>query len=524
VKFLRTLTLVLCLSASAQQQRIATLEALLDQAHQAQTRSDYGAAADAYAKAVAIRPDLAELWSNLGLMQYQSHLYAEAERALRRAVGMNKSLFVPNLFLGLDLLELKRPRDAVPYLLAAETQNQQDLQALLALGRTFHVLSDWAHSRDWYQKAVDLAPLNGDPWFGLGLAYFGLAESASAKLTSAFAASPYVTQLTAEAFAEQGRLSEASRAYRALLASAEPPRCARTDYGLILLRQNERTQAEEQFERDRESCPAAMSQGKVDSPASAEHPLPRPVAASEKDLEQFASDAFFAGDFTGAAVAADQLRQEYPNHAEGWYWTVRAYQKLGAAALGRAGEVDPESPRIHALLGDAYQRRKMFREAQDEYSKMLALAPESIAALAGLADAYFADGQLELAAATAQKALGRDPADGEVNLLMGEILVAQHKYAESEPYLKRSLHVRPEMVARVHALLGRVFARTGRSQDAIRELTQGLASDEDGSVHYQLARLYQEAGNTKAAAAEFKKSEQIRAKRGLVAEEMVPAH
>ena len=94
---------------------------------------------------------------------------------------------------------------------------------------------------------------------------------------------------------------------------------------------------------------------------------------------------------------------------------------------------------------------------------------------------------------------------------MGEILVAQREYADAEPYLEHSLHARPDLLPRVHALLGEVFARTGRSKEALQELTQGLASDEDGSVHYQLARLYKEAGDLKAADAAFEKSKQIRA-------------
>jgi len=68
------------------------------------------------------------------------------------------------------------------------------------------------------------------------------------------------------------------------------------------------------------------------------------------------------------------------------------------------------------------------------------------------------------------------------------------------------------------ALLGQVYARTGRPKEAIKELTQGLASDEDGSVHYQLARLYQEAGDASAAAAAFEKSKQIRARHDALAE------
>jgi tetratricopeptide (TPR) repeat protein len=242
-------------------------------------------------------------------------------------------------------------------------------------------------------------------------------------------------------------------------------------------------------------------------------------------LQQFASNAFFSGDYRAAALAGDRLRQQQPDQAAGWYWAVRAYQKLGVAALARAGDVEPDSPRIHALLGDVYQRRKMFREAQEEYSKMLALAPEDIAALAGLAAACLADGQLDQAQATARKALARKPADSEINLLRGDSLVAQHEYAQAEPFLERSLNARRDLLPRVHALLGRVLARTGRSKQAIKELIQGLASDEDGSLYYQLARLYQEAGDTKSAAAAFEKSKQILDGRDSLAREtLTPIH
>ncbi len=366
--------------------------------------------------------DVAEYWSNLGLKEFESREYAQAEKAHRRSLAMNKSLFVPNLFLGLDLLELKRPHEAVGYLLAAQKLNPEDTQVPLALGRAFHILLDPARSREWYQRAADLAPRNGDAWYGLGVAYLDLAESAGARLAAEFPKSPYIAELKAEA-----RHSEESNK----VVVCEHPRTA----------------------------------------------------------------------------------EKHANDAEGWYRSVKTYQRLGISALACASEAAPESPRMHALLGDAYQQRGMFREAEDEYSKILEVEPDNLGGLAGLATAYLQDGHLDQARAAAEKAFTRDPADSEINLLMGEILVAQKEYAQAEPYLQRSLHARPDLLPRAHALLGRVYARTGRTDEAIRELNQGLASDEDGSVYYQLARLYQSSGDTKAAAEAFEKSEQIRRRR-----------
>ena len=115
---------------------------------------------------------------------------------------------------------------------------------------------------------------------------------------------------------------------------------------------------------------------------------------------------------SNVAASTSENFWKYPNEAAGWYWAVRANQKLGMAALARAGEVEPDSPRIHALLGDAYQRRSMFDEAREEYSKVLAVSPDSVAGLAGMAKADYADGKLEEARSIAQKALARSPADG----------------------------------------------------------------------------------------------------------------
>ena len=580
MRVLFTIALAASTLAVAQPDRDARFEALLAEAHNAQARSDFRGAAASYRQALAIRPDLAELWSNFGLMQHQSGDYSQATEAFRTALHLNQALFVPNLFLGLDLLQLNRPREAAAYLLAAEKLNHNDAQPALALGRAYHALWEPHKSEEWYRRALVLAPRNGEAWYGLGLAYFGLAETAGAKLTGSFGESVYVAELTASACAEEGSLTEAIHAYRDLLAlKAAPPRCSHTSYGFVLIRHGDAVEAEREFRRDLESCSAArvgmarllfesgerekalamladlanadregfdlslprfwegldaqqletrlaqlrQSAGNMASIVSArlregvrsstllESEAAVPEFGNIEDLQRFTSDAFFSGHFRTAALASDRLRQKYPNDPAGWYWAVRASQKLGVAALARAGEVEPDSPRIHALLGDAYQRRNMFDEAREEYSKVLAASPDSVAGLAGLAKADYSDDRLEEAQIAAQKALARNPADGEINLLMGEILVAQHEYAKAEPFLERSLHARADLLPHVHALRGQVFARTGRSKEAFKELTQGLASDEDGSVHYQLASLYREAGDLKAAAAAFEKSKQIRA-------------
>jgi predicted Zn-dependent protease len=84
---------------------------------------------------------------------------------------------------------------------------------------------------------------------------------------------------------------------------------------------------------------------------------------------------------------------------------------------------------------------------------------------------------------------------------MGEALVARHDFTGAEPYLRKGLAAKPQMLPQVHAMLGTVYAETGRTEDAIAQLEMGQPADGDGSIHYKLARMYRKAGDLKKAEA-----------------------
>jgi predicted Zn-dependent protease len=80
-------------------------------------------------------------------------------------------------------------------------------------------------------------------------------------------------------------------------------------------------------------------------------------------------------------------------------------------------------------------------------------------------------------------------------------------------HLGKSLHSNPQMLPRVHALIGKVYAETDRTRDAIQELKLGASSDEDGSIHYLLARLYRKQGDVKDAGAALDQMKAMKAQR-----------
>jgi tetratricopeptide (TPR) repeat protein len=226
---------------------------------------------------------------------------------------------------------------------------------------------------------------------------------------------------------------------------------------------------------------------------------PRLEQLPVKELELLATCSYLTGDYRTVLPAVAKLASNPATEVEGLYWETKSVQKLATEALTRASATDSSSPKLHVLLGDLFRQRKAFPDAEQEYRKALALRPDDAGALFGLSLALLADGQNDEALSVAQSALGKDPDDPEFNAVMGEILCARDDYSGAEPFLKKSLNTKPEFVSRVHALLGNVYAKTDRIPEAIAELKLALAGDKDGSLHYQIGRLYLKVGDREAA-------------------------
>ena len=605
------------------------LQSYLAAAQQAAARRDFSSAAVSYKQAVEISPQTAELWTNLGLMYHETSNFPEAIKSFTEAARLKPSLYVPQLFLGIDNLELKQTETAIPFLQKAEKLNPKDPQVPITLGRAYAIAGNGNGASDAYWRAVTLAPQNGNAWLGLGMAYLQQVDSDARVMTSTYKDSNYDKLRASELFADQGKLIQAARAYKATLSEASPAPCSRAGYGLVLLRQKATAEAKTEFDREAASnpgCPLtrlgvavlqlvdgdtgnALSklielwnadagflrenlpllhdgitpeqaqklldlakEGQTESkvpaafldsiqaalesdvpvaaiptesetnipdgekaalPPTPQHAerlylsgqfrkcsdslRPRLSALTERSLALLAPCAFYTGDYRIASLAARRLAANASANPSanattrpmGLYWESKADQKLAVAALVRAGEIDPDSPRMHVLLGDTYRQRRKWGDAETEYRKALELEPESRSGRLGLAIALFQDGNNEGASTADNVLLQKDPDDPQANLLAAEIMVSRHEFADAESYLNRCRKIEPEFMPHVHALLGEVYAGTNRPTEALAEFELGSAGDEDGSLHYQMARLYQKAGNTKAATEAFQTSKRL---------------
>jgi tetratricopeptide (TPR) repeat protein len=603
-------------AVAAAEEPAQTLQSLLAEARDAQSRRDFNAAAESYRKAAELEPSVPELWANLGLMYHEAGKPAEAIRSFKEAIRLKPSLFVPQLFLGIEFLGAKNPEAAIPYLEKAEKLNPDDLQASISLGKAYGLLNRADHAADAYYRATQLAPNDGNAWLSLGTAYLQQVEDDARITASEYYHSAYFKLRAAETFAEEGKLVQAEDAFKAAVASGSSAPCTHAELGITLLRKKKVAEAREQFDletravshcgmtplgiamtelaeghpdvalkglasiaeadpgfvqsslplfRDAVSAdqarqliklagvrqeagalrpeiasliekaflsddtPVTMSSGDEGQPSGMGAPSstaqrfytegqyakcdqvlkPALHTLGSIQLQILASCSFYTGDFRTTSIAAQRLKTNTATRVQGLYWESKADQKLAIAALTRAGEIDTDSPRMHVLLGDIFRQQRRWGDAETEYRKAVALDPKSHSARLSLAIVLFTELKNDEAFDIDRSLLAEDLNDPEANLLAGEILVQQNRYAEAEPYLSKCRNLQPEFVPRLHALLGRVYAETDRIPAAISEYKEGLSIDVDGSIHYQLARLYQKSGDKNAAEEAFRESKRL---------------
>jgi tetratricopeptide (TPR) repeat protein len=207
------------------------LRQLFAAARTAQNRGDFYAAVIDYERIVSIRPDLAEAWTNLGLMRRSLGDYSQADRDFANALRTGPQLYVPNLFLGVDLLRQKRSQEAVTYLERAEELDPADEEAALSLGDAYELLGRYSDATESFFGAVEINPRDAKAWYALGVSCLNVQKSAVERLRSLNLTSGYATDLLAALFLQQGRTNEAIKVYEQILTLRTKPPYTRAALG-----------------------------------------------------------------------------------------------------------------------------------------------------------------------------------------------------------------------------------------------------------------------------------------------------
>jgi tetratricopeptide (TPR) repeat protein len=467
------------------------MDGLLAKARVAQSSGNYADAAALYARATTLSPATPELWSNRGLMEYLSGQMEASTASLKHALELNPRLYIPMLFLGKVYVQTGKPAQALPYLNHAHTLQPNDAQVLLALGKANADLKRRRQAQSFYASAARLAPDDPAAWFGLGVASLDVIAADGRSMATAQAQSVWARALYADELLTQGRPVESTETYNAVFSAAAPAQKA------ILLRNLEWLESHPDLvplpANSKEALQRINEQSKLGGANEA-----APCASASSPFAE-PSCAYWAGDYEQSAALAGQALRQSPAHPEALYWSIKANERIAVAALSRFEELAPHSPRSYDLVGDLYRDQRENDSALAEYKKALAIDAHDPGALMGAVLANMGVGQVKEAEAMDQVALADRPLDPQLNLLMAETLAAQNQLDQAKPYLAKCAAAPPELQSRVHLLQGRVAALEGKTEEAITQFKLAIPGDQDGSIHYQLSRLYRKTGNVAQA-------------------------
>jgi tetratricopeptide (TPR) repeat protein len=222
---------------------------ILTQAQGAQQRGDFASAAKSYEELAKLRPDVAETWANLGLMRQFMKDYRGADQAFHQSLQKNARLYVPNLFLGLDLLRLHQPLAALPYLKGAVSLNGADEQGALGLGRAYSEIQDPINATRWFARASQISPSDPDAWYEQGVSYLKLQYDSVTQLRQYAPEGVHARTLVADALMVQGRIRDAIPIYERFKQQLHPS-CLRSKLGLAYIQIGLLEKAKQEFQED----------------------------------------------------------------------------------------------------------------------------------------------------------------------------------------------------------------------------------------------------------------------------------
>lgn len=250
-----------------------------------------------------------------------------------------------------------------------------------------------------------------------------------------------------------------------------------------------------------------------------------------------------AQDQAGAAAASlDQASVLDPSNLDILYHRARAHLLISKASYAAMFKLDPDSWRVHEVLGQADAEAFRTDDAISEFRLALRTAPHEPGLNEELGDACWTAGKLQDADDAYSEEIKIDSANALALYKLGSLRVTRDDADGGVPLLERALVLDPG-VSDAHYYLGKGDAALGKDDVAIEHFR--LATNPQGTEElrimswYQLATLYrnlhrtQEAGEALAAfrkmktardqRRESKLQEQTRRRDQLPQQETIPA-
>lgn len=237
----------------------------------------------------------------------------------------------------------------------------------------------------------------------------------------------------------------------------------------------------------------------------AEVRLARETRLDPRDAKAFMwlGVCYLAQDNPQAAIAPlDRAYALDPKDPDILYHRGHAYLLMADASYAAMFRLNPDSMRVHQVLGEAYAKSYRTQQAITEFEASIKLAPHQPGLHEELADQYWVAGDLDKAAEAYREELDIDPYSVTSMYKLGSLLVVNMKPADGVELLENALREDPSL-SDAHYYLGTGLMSLDKSQQAIQEFEKAIAADPGNdramSSWYKLALLYRKLDEQRAA-------------------------
>jgi tetratricopeptide (TPR) repeat protein len=401
---------------------------------------------------------------NLGLALHSAGRYREAIVSFDNALELQPQLIPAKMLTGIDYLKLGEPAQAVAPLSDAVQAEPANPISRVELADALLSTGGFQQAVVHFRKLTELEPKDARGWQGLGMSYLSLAQQSFDAMEKNLPDSSYVFVLLANSRAEQQQYRSAFALYKHALTLDGNLHGVHHALAGIYRETGHAEWADIEEQRERES-PAADC------------------------FSESAECAFLAGRYEQVIAATDERGA---GEARTLYWKNRSYRELALTAFSQLAAL-PRSPQIYELIAETDRLQGHYRQAAEELREALQLDPGNRRLEALLAAALWHDHDFETARPLLEALVAGDPASADLNFQLGDLLLQQEEAEKALSWLEKAVRLNPRLLA-AHASLARAYVRNGRPAEAIHHFTVALPLDDDGSLHFQLARACERAG------------------------------
>lgn len=215
---------------------------------------------------------------------------------------------------------------------------------------------------------------------------------------------------------------------------------------------------------------------------------------------QVAQALFELGKYEGALRALSGLSNQ--QSAPAFYWRARCFEKLATEAYLKLYQADPNSYRVHELMGDLEAAKENDGKAIEEYRIAIAMKSSVPNLHYTLGHLLWKELQTDEARKEFNAELALNPHHAGALRDLGSTYLAEHQPEKALAYLKQAFEIEPGDPD-IHRDLGTAYFELRDYANAESEFNSAIRGDHDGSVHYKLAKIYQALGQKEKAAREF---------------------